>query len=103
MSSKGFDATIVSPYPVSGGGSKSCGDGGGCEGNGLAGALDVFRRFFGLLGAEVSCDDSEGGLKSGGHIPGPGNLYGAIPKLCVILLIYWIAFVFGSLIFLNLR
>jgi hypothetical protein len=43
----------------------------------------VFLRFFGF-GALVNCGDSDGDLKSGGHIPWPGSLYGVIPKLCVI-------------------
>lgn len=48
-------------------------------------AFDVFRRFLGLLGADTgNCGDSDGDLKSAGHMPGPGILYGAMPRLCVI-------------------
>lgn len=50
VSSKGFDATIVSPYPVGGGGSRSCGEGVGvgCDATEFALlALDAFLRFFG--------------------------------------------------------
>lgn len=50
MSSKGLDATIVSPYPVGTGGARSCGEcvGWGCEAIEFALlALEVFLRFFG--------------------------------------------------------
>jgi hypothetical protein len=83
VSSNGFDAIIVSPYPLSGGGNKSNGVGGGC--GGIAFAFDVFRRFFGLLGADgMCCDCSDGDLKSGGHKPDCGIRY-AIPKLWAII------------------
>lgn len=53
-------------------------------------AFDVFRRFFGLLGAEI-ISDGGGGLKSGGNIPpaGPGIRYGAIPILWVMLFVFF--------------
>lgn len=74
-SSKGFDATIVSPYPVRGGGRRSCAVGGGCGGVKALLAFDVFLRFFGLLGAGAGgVGVSIGGLKSGGPNPGPGSL-----------------------------
>lgn len=48
VSSNGFDATMVSPYPDSGGGSKSAGVGGGVGWIVLFAAdAAVFRRFFG--------------------------------------------------------
>lgn len=101
LSSKGFDATIVSPKPlIGGGGSRSCGVGGGCDNIALAAfaaafAFDVFRRFFGLLGADMMFSDSVGGggLKSGGQIPGPGSRYGAIPRLCVIIFLNLVLFI----------
>jgi len=89
VSSKGFDATIVSPYPVSGGGNRSAGVGGGVGWIALLALFAaVFLRFFGWLGAAGICDS--GGLKSGGHMPGggpPRNMSGlAIPKLFIILI-----------------
>lgn len=74
-SSKGFEATMVSPYPVKGGGSRSCAVGGGCGGVNALFAFEVFLRFLGLLGAGAGgVGVSIGGLKSGGPRPGPGSL-----------------------------
>lgn len=88
---------MVSPKPpMGGGGNKSAGVGGACDCIELAAAeaaaaaaaaaatelaLEVFRRFFGLLGAEI-ISVGGGGLKSGGHNPpaGPVKRYGAIPR-----------------------
>lgn len=107
LSSNGFEAIIVSPKPpIGGGGSKSCGVGGACcccmefaaaaaaaaaaTAAAELAALEVFRRFFGLLGAEMMSVGG-GGLKSGGQSPpaGPGNRYGAIPRLWVIFEVFF--------------
>lgn len=89
VSSKGFDATIVSPYPVRGGGRRSAGVGGGVGCIALLAAFAaVFLLFFGLLGAGACVSD--GGLKSGGHIPGPPRYMSgrAIPRLFIVM--WWI-------------
>lgn len=104
LSSKGFDATMVSPKPpIGGGGNKSCGVGGGCDCIELAAAaelaFDVFRRFFGLLGADI-ISVGGGGLKSGGQRPpaGPGKRYGAIPRLWVIFVVFFFRMVAAFLL-----
>lgn len=74
---------------MSGGGSRSAGVGGGVGWIALFAAdAAVFLRFLGLLGAGGICV-SAGGLKSGGHIPGPPRYISglAIPRLFMIFLL----------------